>query len=506
MSAYEYLVRFSEPLTPTSWNYIASTHGRSTAGGDTPASRHVPPTLAAPPTFQLSIFDGIEPVLNPRGSIGGVVLLDPKGVLDNLLFGVLDGGILELRRGAVGALYSTFTTVATFTTAGMLPAHNAKEIRLHNLARLLETAALHDSRYGGTGGADGDATLAGIIKPYGIGRLFNVTPVLVVATKRIYQLSDSAIWQVNAVKEGGYPLAFGTNRATFADLDANAPAAGAFDVCLAAGFIRLGSSPSLPITVDFIGDTQPAAPYLTRGDIARRIVTRAGTALSVGQVDSAALAALNAAKSADCGFYWDRETTKAAALSEVMAGCLGTWFVNLNGALVLGYLSAPVTSPVKTHTFGTQTGLPSMEIVQPPRWKTSVSYQRNYMVLDRSRLAGAVSDADAQLLAQDAQWKSEETATTRVKYPTSFEKRLFSGLWSGSDAQIEATAEQSLFSSPRERWRIPIYEDPFVLASYLGQRIGIAGYSRYSWNNPHTRILVAVEWGSSMIPTATLWG
>lgn len=100
------------------------------------------------------------------------------------------------------------------------------------------------------------------------------------------------------------------------------------------------ASPSLPITVDFVGDTNGGTPYLKRGDIAKRIVTRSGTALSAGQANSSALTALNAAKTADCGYCWDSQITKAAALSEVMAGCLGYWFVDLTGSLQLGYLSA----------------------------------------------------------------------------------------------------------------------------------------------------------------------
>ena len=505
---YEYLVRFSEPATPTTWNYIGTTRGISTTSGDTPASTYVPPALGSLPTFQLSIFDGTDPVPNPRSSIGSVVLRDPTGVLDAYVSYVTDGGILQLRRGTPGANLSTFSTVAQFTTAGMRYDHNVKEFRLDSLSRILEASLLHENRYGGTGGSDGDATLTGIIRPYGIGQIFNAPPTLVNSATLIYQISDSAIYTIADIKEGGVALGFGTARADFAALAGSAPAPGAYDVCYSEGFFRLGSSPTLPITVDFTGDTLGGTPYLLRGNIAKRIVTRAGTGvLTSGQVDATSLAALNAAKTGTCGWYWNKEITKAAALNEIMEGCLGYWFVDLTGALILGYLYAPGSSPVKTYTFGDQTGIPTMtESLRPPRWQTWAAYQRNYFIVDRSQLAGAVSDADVQLYTQDAQWKYESYGVTQAAYPTSFARRFYSGLWDGTDAQNEASSQQLLLRAPYERWDIPIYEDPFTLAGYLGQRIAISGHSRYSWANPRTFVLVGVSWGANLVPTATLWG
>jgi hypothetical protein len=516
---YEYLIRVSEPDAPSTWHYPGSTHGRSTTSGDTPANYPMPGSLASPPTFQLSIFDGIDPVLNPRSSIGSIVLRDPTGKLDgsgavtNLPGFIYDGGTLQLRRGTPGALYSGFTTVGIFTTAGLLYDHDTKEIRLQNLGRILETAALHDQRYTGAGSANGDANLTGQLKPYCIGQVFRIPPTLINASNLIYQVSCTAIEAIDAVHEGGVALTpSGTDRANYAAMAAAAPAAGEYDTCLAEGLFRLGASPTLDITANVQGDKTGGTYFEKRGDIAKQIVTRAGTALTSGQVNSTALSDLNTAKAETCGFFWNREITKAQALSEVMEGCLGYWWINLSGELMLGYLSAPGSSPVATYAFGTQTGLPSMkEVVSVPRWKTSISFQRNYSPVERSRLAGAVSDSDAQLYGQDAQWKYSENTTVHSKNPAAYEKRTYSGLWSGTDAQTEATAQNGLLddgngATLNERWRIPIYEDPFTLAGYVGQRIAISGYGRYGWANPRTFILIGVEWGAGLVPIATLWG
>ncbi|MFO1160933.1 MAG: hypothetical protein U1E60_18985 [Reyranellaceae bacterium] len=71
---YEYYVRFSEPATPTSWIPLGTTLGRSTSSGDTPASTYVPPALGTLPTFQTSLFDGVDPALNPRASFGAITI------------------------------------------------------------------------------------------------------------------------------------------------------------------------------------------------------------------------------------------------------------------------------------------------------------------------------------------------------------------------------------------------------------------------------------------------
>lgn len=505
---YEYYVRFSEPDAPSTFLPLGTTLGRSTTSADTPASTYVPHSLGSLPTFQLSLFDGVEPVLNPRGSIGSVVLNDPNGVLDSHAYSVTDGGLFELRRGTPGAALSTFTTVASLTTAGMAFSHDVKEFRLQNITRVLEAATLHDERFSGEGDGGGDASLAGVLKPYCAGRVWRVPAVLMNTATRIYMVSCTPIEAIDGVAEGGASLTFsGTDHADYAALAAATITPGFYDTCLALGLFRLGASNLYDITADVRGDKTGGVYVETRGDIAKRIVTRSGIALTSGQIDATALSDLNTAKPETCGFYWGAEISKAQALIEVMQGCLGYWFINLAGSLILGFLSAPGSSPAVTYAFGSQTGIPAMvESVRPPRWKTSISYQRNNLQQDRSRLAGIIPDALSVVFTQDAQWASEVTETTYNKFPSAIEKRTLSGLWDEEDAQTEATVQQTLLSTPLGRWRIPIYEDPFVLAGYLGQRVGISGYQRYAWNDPHTYILVGVEWGPDLIPIATLWG
>lgn len=384
---YQYVIRYAEYSAPSTYYYIASNYPTNTASTDTPASTPIYGGLR-PLNFSVSIFDGIDPRPTPKGGFGSIIIDDPGGDRDYLIGKVMSGGTLTVLRGTPGAAISTFTAVATMTTAGMQYDQDKKEIRLRDFGWFLE-APLHDNRYGGTGSADGDATVTGIIKPYGAGTIFNASPVLINATNLIYQLSDGAIYAVADLRNGGASWTFGTDRANYAAMAASAPPSGAYyDTCLSEGLIRLGATPDRDITVDFTGDTNGGTPYVKRGNIAQRIATRTGTTVSV---NSTALTALNTAQAADTNFWWNQEITKAAALTEIMQGCLGYWYINMSGELVLGSLVAPSGSALATYTFPNDfVGNPeALDTAADPRWKTTLGYKRNYTVQEQSRLAGA---------------------------------------------------------------------------------------------------------------------
>ena len=507
--ADEYLLRFSEPAAPTTWYYIGGSHGRTSSPSDTPANTAVPGNFSRLPTFSLSIFDGVEPALNPRGILGAITLLDPTGVLDTYVTKVWDGGTLELRRGTLGAAFSTFTTISSFTTAGILYDQDKKEVRVRDLGAFLGSAPLHDDRYGGTGGADGDASLAGVLKPYAVGHVFNVTPTLIDSTNLIYQLSCTPVDTIEALSDGGVQLTPASDRANYAALAAAAVASGNFDTCLAEGLIKIGALPVYGLTCTFKGDKTGGTYVYKRGDIANRIVTRTGTALTAGQVNSTSVTAVNTAQAYACGFYWDKEITKAAALTEIMAGCLGFWFVSLAGVLNVGVLDTPTGSAAATYTWPNGCGYASnLEGYQVPRWKTILGYQRNYTIQQTSQLAGSVAAVNVPIYGQDAQWVEDETAGQKTNWPGAQAVKYHSGIWAKSgEADADVVRQQAIFDTQVQRWRIPINEDPFTLAGYLGQIISIASYPRYSWANPRKFVLVGVEWsGGPGWPVAILWG
>lgn len=489
--------------------YPAASLGRSSAPDDTPSNLYVPGKLM-PVNFGIKLFDGIEPAPRGSGGIGAIVLPDPDGELDDLVGLAWDGAAFDILRGPPLARFDSYEVVGRMTTAGLLYDQRKKEIRLRDLGWQLQQAELHGLRYGGTGGADGDAAIGGTIKPYGVGTVANVEPVAINATLLIFALSCSSIAGVDAVRDGGVPLAFDADYPDYAALAAATVPAGEYATCLAAGFLRLGSTPVYGITVDFRGDADTilghAAP-VTMGTIARRIATGRGTLrLTESQIDAVSFGAFESERTAPVGFYWREEISKAAALDEVMAGTLGWWAVRLNGTLAIGYMREPADAPALSIDYPEDFGGEPAQLgtYQPPRRATIVTWERNYTIQDASRLAGAVAQADRVIWGQPARLASSASSSIATAWPTSATVAVPGAYRDESAALAEASRQQLLMSTRRERWSIPVPCDPF--ADLLGRVVQVNGFPRYGWGGARRFFCVGMSFASSRSVVLDLWG
>ena len=489
--------------------YPAASLGRSSLPDDTPANTYVPGKLM-PVNFQIKLFDGIEPSPRGTGGFGAIVLPDPDGGLDSLIDLAWDGAALDILRGPPLARYDSYEVVGRMSTAGLLYDQRKKEIRLRDLGWQLAQAELHGYRYGGAGGADGDAAIAGAMKPYGVGTVLNVEPVPVNALLLLYALSCSSISGVDAVRDGGVPLAFDADYASYADLAGATVPAGYYSTCLAEGFFRLGSKPVFLITADFRGDADTilgrGAPT-TMGTIARRIACGRGTVrLSESQIDSAAFGNFEAERSAAVGFYWRDAISKADALDEVMAGTLGWWTTRLNGKLAIGYMREPTDAPALTINYPEDFGgePTQLDSYLPPRRATYVTWARNYTIQDASRLAASVTSDQALIWGQAARLASSVSGFTPSIWPTSAAVAVPGAYRDEADALAEASRQQILMSTRRERWSIPVPCDPF--APIEGRVVQVNDFPRYGWGSARKFICVGKSFASSLSANLELWG
>lgn len=490
--------------------YPAASLGRSSVPDDTPGNLYVPGKLM-PLNFGIKLFDGIEPAPRGSGGFGAIILPDPDGELDDLVNLAWDGAALDILRGPPLARYDTYEVVGRMSTAGLLYDQRKKEVRLRDLGDQLTKAELHGYRYGGSGGADGDAAIAGTVKPYGVGAVpNNVEPVLVNAVLLLYALSCSSIAGVDAVRDGGVPLAFAADHADYATLAAATVPAGNYSTCLAEGFIRLGSKPVFIITVDFRGDADTIlghATPTTMGTIARRVACGRGTIrLTEAQIDSVSFGTFESERAAPVGFYWREAISKADALDEIMAGTLGWWAVRLNGKLAIGYMREPTDAPALTidypEDFG---GEPSqLNTYLAPRRATYVTWERNYTIQDASRLASSVASADALIWGQPARLASSVSGFTPSVWPTSAAVAVPGAYRDESDALAEASRQQVLMGVRRERWSIPVPCDPF--ADLLGRVVQVNDFPRYGWGSARKFICVGMSFASSRSVLLDLWG
>jgi hypothetical protein len=492
--------------------YPAASLGRSSAPDDTPANTYVGGFLNGPVNYSTVLFDGIEPTPSSKGGAGAIVMLDPRGELDDLIDLAWDGAALDILRGPPLARYDSYDVVGRLTTAGLLYAQRTKEIRLRDLGWQLEQADLHDQRYGGTGGMDGDAGIAGTSKPYGAGPNFNIEPPLINADLAIHQLSCSSILAVDEARDGAVALAFDADYPTPQALgDAAVPAAH-YATCLARGLIRRGSPIVYAFTVDFRGDNDTingqGYPH-TRGEIARRVATGRGTIrLADNQIDYASLSRLEQEQADTVGFYWAGAITKAAALSEIMAGCLGWWAMRLNGLLALGFMDEPMAAPALIINYPEDFGSTEpqmMQTYQAPRRATYVGWKRNYTIQDASRLAGlSIDRGDALIYGQPTRYASSVDGFQASMWPTAATVYVGGGFDSEASGSAEARRQQRVMGVRRERWRVTVPCDPF--ADLLGKVVQVNGFPRYGWGAARKFICVGIGFATSLSVTLDLWG
>lgn len=497
--------------------YPAATIGRSSTPDDTPANTYVPAKLNGAINFGASLFGGADPLAPGGTGIGVLELLDPDGELDYMLGYNWDNAPIYLRRGATTANFADWPVVASLTGAGILAGPQKKEIRLRDQGWHLEQAELHGLRYGGTGGSDGDARLVGVVKPYCVGYVFNITPVQIGTTLLCYQVSCSSVAAITAVRDGGQALSVGSDYATYALLASATVAPGTYATCLAAGLFRLGSSPVYGITCDVTGDADVVLGQngpTTRGQIARRIVTRIGAFRldDTSQIDFPALAAFESRQPAPVGWFWDRAISKAEALDEIMRGCLGWWCMRLGGVFSLGQVEDPtLVSPTLILSFPAadvgerRVGEPQITDWLPPRRATYVSFRRNYTQQDQSQLAAAVSQADAAIYGAEERFSTAFDQWTANAYPNASVVYVGnSGYRDQADSDAEAARQGQLLKVPRCRYSVPVIMDP--VADAVGRNTRVDNFNRLGFGAARQLLCCGTNATAGPFLQVDLWG
>ncbi|WP_319798330.1 hypothetical protein [Nitrobacter sp.] len=494
----------------------AATIGRSTAPTDTPASIYVPAKLDLSGfNYGMELFSGADPSSAGSNTVGVLTLIDPDGGLDGLLSLEWNGAPLQLLRGRPSDPFASWNTVASITAAGILNGMRQKQIKLRDLAHLLNAAPLHGNYYGGTGGLDGDASLVGTIKPYAVGPSFNVTPVLISSADLIYQVSFTAVQSVIA-KDGGAALTLDGDDPDFATLKAATIGTGHYRTCKALGLYRMGGKPLLIATADVVGDATTYAGHpapMTRGQVARRIATGLGTIRldDVTGLDNASFTALEVKQPATCGWYWNSEITKAAALSEVMAGCLGFWFVRLSGQLAVGLCEDPgVLTPQLTLSAPApgsgevRIGEPEMTDYQSPTRQTFIGFQRNYTVLQTNQVAGVLDLNTSSILQNATQYASSTDAWATNSYPAGNIVKIDStGFAYRADAQAETDRQQALRRVRRQRFSMPAVVDP--LGDFCGGILRLAALGRMAMGSARNFLCCGMSAQGGQVKLE-LWG
>lgn len=498
------------PATLATVTYYFSSAGFVTGATDTPAHTAFHPRIQQPCLMRRDLFEKGQTFGAAQVGYGELVLVNIDGGLDGLVNLPMDGRRLVLRVGSAGAAYpSGWSTVLTATLDAPQVSLTEVSIRLRDRLSDLDVP-IQATRYAGNNalpaGLEGvEDDLKERVKPLVYGQVFNAAPPCVNTSRLIYQVNDGAIASLSAVYDRGVALTAGTAYSSLADMEANAPAAGAFRAWLSGGYFRLGSSPVGQVTADITQGA--AAANRTAGQILKAIALRVG--IASGDIFAADVTALDAANSAVCGLWLADETTALAAM-DAMANSVGAGYgFDALGQLRMMPLTLPSGAPVleldavsilSLELQATATGESNI----PPA-QIELHYANNETVQEND-LAGSVTDARRAWL-KEATRRVTATGASLTAHPLAQPLVMETRLVSAANAQTEANRRAVLFGARRDRLAVTIQTTPSRLAALeLGAVVRMT-YPRFGYGAGKLFRVIGLQTDLRRgVAELTLWG
>lgn len=408
----------------------------------------------------------------------GVVILDNSdGGLDTMLDYAFDGRSLKVYgvNGAVEDL--VFSGVIEQVT------YNLTELTLQarDVAHLWDVAA-QPVKYAGSNvlpnGVEGlPADIKGRPKPIALGAVFNATPPCVNTTRLIYQVSSdpgglntaSAVFSIT-VYDKRVALTRGADYVSQADMEATAPAAGAYRLWPAGSMFRLGSTPAGIVTFDLVNPPFGFTPASTgqMSTLLQGVVASAGLSYpSLGLLESTYLS-----NNPTGGIYTSDERTVLDCRKEIAQG-LGIFTMigwdpkGYGFRIVTSQLQSPTSALVPVTPVTDAPGVLAldessilsaslMKIVPSgsdrglPVWRVNVNYAKNYTVMSPTDVAGSVTIADRAFVAREYRTVTSSDAAVLTNYPYAAELNINSLIAYQADAQTECDRLLALFKVRRD--------------------------------------------------------
>ncbi|MFC3074861.1 hypothetical protein ACFOHH_17250 [Shinella pollutisoli] len=450
----------------TEYRIYAATEEWITGSDDIPADQPFSGALAQPLQFQRSIVgsDGFSGFVQGQGEL---VISNADGSYDFLpQFYALDGRDQQVRMGRADLPFRQWHVVFTGTATDSHIDETDFRISLQDYGYKLDVP-LQARTYGGGGGIDGGADLAGKRKPRCLGYVSNLTPVLVRAQAQLYQVNDGPVRAVTAVYANGAPLGFAGDYSSAQELLAISIPEGRYATCLAEGLFRIRFLlDGEVITCDVEGDASGSGFAGTVGQVVRRILSLATVIADPDGLYLPSFAAYDAAYGRDCGYYADQNSS--ATVSEVLSllvGFGGYIGFRRNGKLQIARFASPAGPPMMrfddTHIRDIRREkLPSG--LSPPPWRWRVGYGRNWTVQD-SDVAGSVPAARRAFLKEEVRFAVAESNGVRTNHPFAQEREVGGYLRREADALAEAQALLAMHAAPASLYRLSLDAQPFGL-------------------------------------------
>lgn len=393
----------SSPDTPRVWLVKATPYNPDTSGEVSVYFSTGRPDMAAP------VYDGVLwPVrlttpLNTEttvftGEFGGAVptfgniqIELAGGDQDALLGYYWDGRDVSVYRGPQDGGLSDMSLVFKGTARSVSWNRETVTINLADFGEIVQKP-VQTTQYAGTGSAEGGDDLKGKPKPLAFGAPKNIEPTLISSAYLVYQFHSRAAQGVDAAFDGGMPLDYDTDYASYSALIAATIKAGKYATCLAEGLVRLGAPVAMLLTLDVKGDNT-GGYVTTAADIMRRVAENF-TDLTSGDIDVQAFNALNAANSAACSIYVGTGESPAAAdlFTQLMISVGGFWTFTAERKLTVRQVAFSTPVVTISYDYGPLAlNSVSRDETLPPYWRRKMGYSRAWRVHSESEIAGGVA-------------------------------------------------------------------------------------------------------------------
>lgn len=403
---------------------------------------------------------------------GEASLMNREGDYDYLLQSYsVDGQQITFKVGQRDTAYDNYYVMFAGTSTGLIAQEDIVRIKLRDDSYRLDVPASPQT-YSGVGDMEGTAALAGMRKPLAFGTVRNATPVAVIPSELVFQVSFRTVSAISAVYDGAVALTGDADYATNALLRAATIADGHYATCVAEGAFRLGASAFQQITCNVLGDA--VGSYVNdTANIVKRLLSVSTNVNTLSELDDASFARVTLAQPAVIGFFvpLDSDLSVADVVSELVNGVGGWGGFTRKRKYEVGIFTAPSGSPAGYYdtvdVLGPISQEPMPSGIDPAPWRFRVTYQRNWTKIDNP--LGSVAESDpayAAWLKTDykvATSSVDDGEAILLQHPLAKDPEIVQGYFDLlADAQAEADRRLDLFSSGYWLFRVALKIHPFV--------------------------------------------
>jgi len=309
----------------------------------------------------------------------------------------------------------------------------------------------------------GTSDLEGTVLPDVFGRVECFEPVLVDEARRIYQVHSGKVNAISACYEGGSALTLGTGYTATATFFAASTTAAKYDTLNVNGgcWIRLGSNPTKPITVDVQGDKYGGTYRSTAGTIVRLLATTRGKQplTDPDEIDTTAFSDLDTANSSVLG-YATREQVQVLDVCNFLLRSIGAegWFARSDGKLTVARFEGSAAAGTPTYTITEKdVAEGSLEALtcDPPTESVEIKYRRNYRKHSVSDLvSGVTTTSRGRWLQRDWDRKAALRYGVGRVYKDAQKIRIDTGFTTAANARTEAKRLATIFDGKSKAFRM----------------------------------------------------